>query len=214
MGSLKEHLPRRLDTSRLLLELFDYSDAHYECFFEAMNSKTAHDTMGDFGIRTRSQFDSLRRATRLFPQACHGRNVDTDIIYFVRLKDKPQPLIGLVSLGQRSETAPPDMGWAILEKYFGQGYAPEAARKLLWLCTEVLGVKDIMAWPGESNWGSVRTAQKVGFVDGGTILNKDGSRHSVYVLPGMHINPDLVLSFWGDRREEGESQGAVIGEGL
>jgi RimJ/RimL family protein N-acetyltransferase len=205
MGSLKECLPKRLQTTRLFLELFDHSDAHYECFFEAMNSKTAHATMGDYGIRTRSQFDSLCKATRLFSHVCQGRNIDEDIIYFARLKEKPQSLIGLVSLGQRSESAPPDIGWAVLEKFFGHGYAPEAARELLRLCQELLGIKEIMAWPGESNWGSVRTAQKVGFTDGGTILDKDGVRHSVYVLPGMQIKPKLVLSFWGDRREDGES---------
>lgn len=210
MGSLKECLPQRLQTTRLLLELFDNSDAHYTCFFEAMNSKTAHATMGDYGIRTRPQFDSLREATRLFPQVCQGRNIDTDIIYFVRLKEEPQPLIGLVSLGQRSQAAPPDMGWAVLERYFGHGYAPEAAKELLRLCQEVLGIEEMIAWPGESNLGSIRTAQKVGFVEGGTVLNEDGVRHSVYVLPGMKINSDLVLSFWGDRKEEGGGQDTLV----
>jgi RimJ/RimL family protein N-acetyltransferase len=213
--SLKETLPKRLRTDRLVLEIFDHSDAHYDCFFEAMNSKTAHATMGDYGIRTRSQFNNLAHATRLFPQASGNIDkVDTDIVYVSRLKgeeeDKPhqplpQPLVGVVTLCQRSEAAPPDLGWSVREAYMHKGYAAEAARELLCMCQDVLGIKEIIAWPGENNRASIRTAQKVGFVDGGINLDQEGPRHCIYVLPGMKLDPGLVLSFWG-RGEEGGSE--------
>lgn len=210
MGSLSEVLPKRLYTTRLSLELFDHSDEHYECFFASMNSKLAHATMGDYGIHTRQQFHDLCRATRLYPQVCEGRNVDTEIIYLARLKKDHKPLIGIVTLAQRSQDVAPDMGWAMLEEYTGNGYAPEAGKELLRLCQDDLGIKEIIAWPGESNQASIRTAQKIGFIDGGSILSEDDTKKVVYILPGMQFNNDIVLSFWGDREKEAESENSRI----
>lgn len=202
MASLKASLPPFLYTSRLTLELFDYSESHYSCLLAAMNTPTAHINMGDYGIRTPAQFDALNSATRLSPSICEGRIPDTDVYYLLRMGGKSGPLMGAVSLAQRAASTPPDMGWCILEQFMGQAYAAEAGKELLRLAREELGVKEIIAWPGAKNQRSIRVAQKIGFVEGGTIKTSDGGLDNVYILPGMVFDVDIALSLWGKEGNE------------
>lgn len=202
MASLKASLPPFLYTSRLVLELFDYSETHYNCLLAAMNTPTAHINMGDYGIRTPAQFDALNSATRLSPSACAGRIPDTDVYYLLRLRQKSGPLMGAVSLAQRAASTPPDMGWCILEQFMGQAYAAEAGKELLRLAREELGVKEIITWPGAENQRSIRVAQKIGFVEGGTVEARDGGLNTVYVLPGVVFDSGIVLSLWGEEENK------------
>lgn len=202
MASLKASLPPFLYTKRLTLELFDYSETHYDCLLAAMNSPTAHNSMGDYGVRTPAQFDALNFATRLSPSTCEGRVPDTDIYYLLRMGHKSGPLMGAVSLAQRAASTPPDMGWCILEPFMGQGYAAEAAEELLRLAREELGVKEIVSWPGIRNQRSIRVAQKIGFVEGGSINTSDGTLIVVYILPGMVFDSVINLSLWGEEKND------------
>ena len=202
MASLGASLPTVLHTNRLTLELFDYSETHYNCLLAAMNSPTAHLNMGDFGIRTPTQFDALNSATRLLPFACGGRISDTDVYYLLRLSQQSGPLMGAVSLAQRGRSAPPDMGWCILEQFMGHAYAAEAGKELLRMARQELGVKEIIAWPGAKNQRSIRVAQKIGFVEGGNIRTSDGELSVVYILPGMVFDSNIALSLWGEDKKE------------
>lgn len=202
MASLKASLPPFLYTNRLALELFDNSEAHYTCLLAAMNTPTAHTIMGDYGIRTPAQFDALNSATRLSPSACQGRIPDTDVYYLLRMGDKSGPLMGAVSLAQRAPSTPPDMGWCILEEFMGQSYAAEAGKELLRLARDILGVENIITWPGTENQRSIRVAQKIGFVEGGITKTSDGRRIVVYILPGMVFDDRISLSLWGQEKNE------------
>ena len=198
-ASLKAALPVRLHTDRLTLELFDYSQAHYECLLNAMNSPTAHANMGDYGIRTTEQFDALNASTRLSPARCKSMSPDTDVYYLLRLRKDTQPLIGGVSMTQRAQLMPPDLGWCILEPFMGYGYAAEAGQALRSMAEEKLGQHELIAWPGSSNTRSLRVAQKIGFVEGGIVDLSEGPS-AVYILPGMSFDSlDLsTLSLWGE----------------
>ena len=196
MESLKAALPPFLFTDRLVLELFNYTKAHYDCLLAAMNTPTAHANMGDYGIRTPVQFDALNSSSRLSPTVC-GRDPDIDVYYLIRVGDKTRPMIGAVSLMQRASCTPPDLGWCILEPFMGQGYAAEAAKELLRMAKDELGVREIISWPGAGNARSFRVAQKIGFVEGGSVQTKDAGLSVVYVLPGMRFDPSMDLSLWG-----------------
>ena len=179
------------------MELFDYSEAHYDCLLSAMNSRMAHKNMGDYGIRTPTAFDNLNRSTRLSSSLIGGRASDTDIYYLLRLGEKSAPLMGGVSMVQRAKSIPPDVGWCILEDFMGRGYAPEAGRELLRMAKDCLGVDMAITWPGVRNQRSLRVAEKIGFVFGGEVADKDGGLNAVYVLPGMVFDKNMQLSFWG-----------------
>ena len=196
MESLKAALPLFLYTDRLVLELFDYTEAHYDCLLAAMNSPTAHANMGDYGIRTPAQFDALNSASRLSPTVC-GRNPDTDVYYLIRIGDKAGSMIGAVSLMQRASCTPPDLGWCILETFMSHGYAAEAGKELLRMAREKIGVREVISWPGADNSRSIRVAQKIGFEEGGSVQTKDAGPSVVYILPGMKFDPSMDLSLWG-----------------
>ncbi|KAL8832000.1 MAG: hypothetical protein Q9170_005062 [Blastenia crenularia] len=189
MASLKASLPTFLHTERLVMELFDYSDAHYNCLLSAMNSPVAHRNMGDYGIRTPAAFDDLNRGTRLSSSTIGGRVSDTDIYYLLRPGEKSAPLIGGVSMVQRAKSVPPDVGWCILEDFMGHGYAAEAGKELLRMAKECLGVREVITWPGAKNQRSLRVAEKIGFVFGGEVADKDGGLNAVYVLPVYPTSP-------------------------
>lgn len=162
MTSLKESLPRYLHTSRLTLELFDSSTAHYDRLLAVLNTATAHSEMKDYGIRTTAQLDSLAHVTRLSPSACGEKLVDMDIYYLLRVDG---PLMGGITLAQRQPDITPDLGWCIMEEYMGQGYAAEAGKEVLRYFTEDFGISEIMAWPTMTNKRSHRVAEKIGFVE-------------------------------------------------
>ncbi len=136
---------------------------------------------------------------------------DTDVYYLLRMRDDdagheklPQELVlmGGVSLAQRAETAPPDMGWCLLEPFMGCGYAAEAGKEVLRMAREVLGIKDIIAWPGVGNERSLKTARKIGFVEGGNVRTETGNGNEevsvVFVMPGMAFDGGMKLALWGE----------------
>lgn len=160
--------------------------------------------MGDLGIRNPEEFDKLNFASRLAPSLFktkfpNGVEIDTDAYYILYgPKDSPEPeLMGGVSLVQRRHDVPPDMGWAVLEKFHGKGYAPEAAAALLKLARGELGITEVMVWPGGGNRQSIRVAEKVGFEEGGKVHDEHGVEHVVYILPGMKKIENVKMSIFG-----------------
>lgn len=199
MTSLNAKLPTILSTKRLVLERFDCSKEHYNALLSAMNSETAHRNMGDMGVYTIEDFDKLNHATRVQPSIFPDPvDVDRDIYYILRLKDDGSR-IGGISLAQRSPRIAPDMGWAILENYQRQGFAPEACSEFLRFLQHGLGIKEIIAWPGVKNYPSVQVAKKIGLVEGPTLKDSTIGTHSVvYMLPGMHVDPHTSISVFGE----------------
>ena len=61
-----------------------------------------------------------------------------------------------------------------------------------------------MTWPGATNRESRRVAEKLGFIEGGTVRLKEeqGKVDVVYILPGMKfpLDKDLTISMYGDER--------------
>jgi hypothetical protein len=161
-----------------------------------MNNPTAHAKMGDFGLRTPEQLVALNISTRVtgFP--------DIDLIYMISLKSDPDnELMGAVTLGQRTKDLAPDIGWALLEKYMGKGYATEAAKELLRALREDMGVRDVCTWPSQGNKESNRVAEKLGFVDGGSVISRDegGRKAQILILPGMaRVKEGLEIGMWGE----------------
>ena len=199
LPSLKASLPKRLETSRLTLSLFSNSEAEYQCVLDVLNGAISLQVQGDLNVRTPAQVDVLNHATRLDPSVT-GKFPDIDLYYFARLKDQPDDRpIGAVSLAQRKKGIPPDIGWGFRDEYAGHGYATEAAKEMLRLVTEQMGVKEVMALPGSDNRRSIRVAEKIGLVPRGSAKRKEGgTTDTIYVLPGMRSLDGLELSLFGD----------------
>lgn len=215
MASLKDVCPKYLYTDRLTLELLSGTAEQYECALDALNSTTAHDRMGDFGVHTQDAFDAFGRTCRLQSPIFKDGMADADLYYLVHLGDKDMlgQLMGGVSLCQRTATSgstsailPPDIGWGLKEEFMGKGYATEAAAELLRFARESLGWEKIVTFPNDKNVQSNRVAEKLGFVEGGNCPNLDnpGTELSIWILPGMpRIDATLKcgLSFKTRRNE-------------
>ena len=119
--------------------------------------------------------------------------------YLLRLKTTAAaPLMGAVSLAQRGAAVHPDLGWCVLEESMGKRYAAEAGMRLLSFARDDLRIQKVVTWPGTGNQRSIRVAQKIEFVEGGTVRDKEGGLNLVYVLPGMQFDENTTLSLWGD----------------
>lgn len=192
MASLHDLVPKYLRTTRLTLELFNHSPEHYQCLLEGMNSRTAHERMGDFGVRAPAQFDEMNAICRLRGQKFKDGIADDDLYYAIRLGPDAMSggLIGGVSFCQRVAGAtilPPDIGWVICEEHMGLGYATEAATELLRWGMQDFGLDEVVVFPSDTNQQSNRVAEKLGFVDGGKIADLDnpGKFMNILMLPGM-----------------------------
>lgn len=196
MALLKDVCPKYLYTDRLTLELLSGTAEQYKCALDALNSNTAYERMGDFGVHTQDDFDAFGRTCRLQSSIFKNGMADADLYYLVRLgrKDRLGQLMGGVSLCQRTARSgltriilPPDIGWGLKEEFMGKGYATEAAAELLRFAREGLGWKDIVVFPNDKNIQSNRVAEKLGFVEGGHCPNLDNPETmlSIWILPGM-----------------------------
>jgi RimJ/RimL family protein N-acetyltransferase len=82
-------------------------------------------------------------------------------LYLVELKEAGRP-IGICGLIKRDFLDDVDVGFAFLPRYWGQGYAYEAASAVLTYSREVVGLKRIVAITASDNHRSARLLEKLG----------------------------------------------------
>lgn len=209
-----------LHTSRLTLTMFDPASSQDALDLLAVFNDPVHIVnAGDMGIHTPAQLHALNLAltipntkfTRCAPppnMAAFGITDACIPCFMIRLGAyNPQgDFVGTVSLVQRGADAIPDMGWALLSQFSGQGYATEAAREALRYWTQECGVVDMIVTTDVGNRGSWRIAEKLGFlkVEEG-VKDKTGTVHNLYYLPGGR-KPDssFVFSFTGSEEVDKE----------
>ena len=71
--------------------------------------------------------------------------------------------VGIVPVDMPIRGNPPvEIGWLLGKDYWGQGYAPEAARAWMDHAFGALGLSEIVAWTSVANLPSQRVMQKLG----------------------------------------------------
>ncbi len=55
-----------------------------------------------------------------------------------------------------------EVGWRLAKEYWGRGYAPEAARRVLKFGFELIKLDEILSWTATSNTNSMRVMEKIG----------------------------------------------------
>lgn len=93
-------------------------------------------------------------------------------LYVAELKEGSFP-IGICGLVKRDFLDDVDVGFAFLPKYWGQGYAYEAASAVLAYGQEVLGLKRIVAITTSDNHSSARLLEKLGLRFEGMVKYSD-----------------------------------------
>lgn len=124
------------------------------------------------------------------------------IAYIITLKSalhlsgSDQELMGVVTLAQRSNQLPPDIGWSFLPAYMGKGYATEAAGALLSFVQEEWEL-EVCALPDLGNRASERVAEKLGFVEGGVVRGWDSLEGEPEMIPVMVLRGMTRVDCYG-----------------
>jgi RimJ/RimL family protein N-acetyltransferase len=143
-----------LETDRLILRHQIIEDAVF--IIELLNDPSWIQYIGDRGVRT---LEDARKYIIKGPQDMYARLGFG--FYLTELKDGGIP-IGICGLVKRDFLEDVDVGFAFLPKFWGKGYAFEAASAVMTYAKSVLGLKRIVAITSEDNHASAKLLEKLG----------------------------------------------------
>ena len=137
------------------------------------------ENIGDRGIRTEADALAFIRDTLTPHHAEHGFG------FWVVERKEDGVAVGMCGLISRPELDGPDLGYAFLPQFWGQGYAREAARATAAWARDELGLDRLFAIVTPGNAPSVRVLEAVGM-------------HYVetQTLPGDGDAPDDVVDLY------------------
>ena len=140
------------------LELVPFSHADAEFILSLLNSPGWVRYIGDRNIHTTEAAIAYLDSGPLKSYREHGYG-----LMRVDLKASGRP-IGMCGLLRRPELDGPDIGFAFLPEYHRQGYAMEAARRVIAFAREQLRIPELLAIVQADNAASIGLLQTLGFV--------------------------------------------------
>jgi ribosomal-protein-alanine N-acetyltransferase len=143
-----------LETERLQLRELNTDDAEF--IFELVNEPAWLQNIGDKGVRNLA--DAQQYITN-GPQASYARFGFG--LYLVVLLNS-DVAIGICGLVKRATLADIDIGFALLSRFWGNGYAVEAAAAVLAHARDVIGLPRVVAITAPDNLGSKQVLEKIG----------------------------------------------------
>ena len=145
-----------LETERLTLRQLIPGDAPF--IFQLVNEPSFIENIGDRNVR--SEEDAVRYIKE-GPMASYERYGYG--LYKVELRQTSTP-IGICGPLKRETLEYPDIGFAFLPPFWGQGYALESSAAVMNYSREVLGLKNIAAITTPTNEPSIKLLAKLGFM--------------------------------------------------
>ncbi|MDP1562721.1 MAG: GNAT family N-acetyltransferase [Pirellulaceae bacterium] len=142
-------------TPRLVIRQFQKSDADY--VLRQLNEPSWLVNIGDRGIR------SLADAEHFIESRLQAHFQEHGFGFYVLIDKSSNQSIGMCGLIQRDFLPTPDLGYALLESHWNQGYAYEAATAILQYAEMALGLPDLYAMTIPTNEASIRLLGKLGF---------------------------------------------------
>ena len=189
-------------TKRLVLRLADpMSQADCEEIIRIYNDP--HNERAVSGIKTVADVQEKHRRHGPRPEFCPLTPAIRGMFLLAYLQagdvegssetGNEEVFIGQVHMSFRPEMPYPDLGYALLAPYEGQGYATEAAQAAIRFWQDTVGVKEIMIGTVPDNFKSQKLAERLGFVQAGTFDVVFGHPPNerretgglAFVLPGM-----------------------------
>jgi len=143
-----------LQTPRLFLREFTVDDTEF--IVRLLNTPGWLEFIGDSNVRTEEQAREylLTKPIKDYQEDGFGPSL-------VGTRDNNIP-IGMCGLIKRSNLDHPDIGFAFLSEFTGQGYAHEIARAVLTYAREVLHISQVLAITLPNNQTSINLLQKIG----------------------------------------------------
>lgn len=143
-----------LQTSRLALRHLTEDDAPF--ILELLNEPGFIANIGDRGVR---DLEGARRYVTQGPGASYQKYGYG--LWLTALKASGEP-VGICGLVKREGLEDADIGYAFLARFWGRGYAREAAAAVLEHAREVIGLQKVVAITTPANAGSIAVLEKIG----------------------------------------------------
>ena len=144
-----------LRTARLQMRELAPRDAPF--ILGLLNEPSFIQNIGDRGVRTLEDAHAYLVNGPIASYTRHGFG-----LYLVELAGTERP-IGICGILQREALPDPDLGFAFLPAYWGQGFAFEAAAEVRRYARTELGVGRLLAITNPQNDPSIRLLEKLGF---------------------------------------------------
>lgn len=161
-----------IQTPRLLLRPFTLDDAPF--ILELLNEPAFIQNIADRGVRT---VEDARNYLLNGPLASYERHGFG--LYGVELQ-ATGVLVGMCGLIKRDILPDVDIGFAFLQRYWGRGYATEAAEAMMRCGRERHQLKQIVAIVSPGNTASINVLQKLGLCFERMIPWADGSELKLF----------------------------------
>ena len=149
-----------LETKRLTLHELAPEDAPF--ILELLMSRGFRENIGDRGVT------DLDGARGYIERASAGYAVNGFGLWRCDVKATGEPA-GICGLVKRDGLEHPDVGYAFLERFWGQGYASESAAASLAYGRDSVGLATIVAITTPANLGSIAVLKKIGMRDAGLV---------------------------------------------
>lgn len=143
-----------LTTSRLILSELNEDDAEF--IFELVNEPAFLEHIGDKQVRT---LEDARQYIHNGPAASYRDNGFG--LYKVTEKISAEP-VGVCGLVKRDSLELPDIGYAILQRYWRKGFAFEAAAAVLEYEARQQGISEVFGVTSPANGPSQKLLEKLG----------------------------------------------------
>ena len=164
-----------LETERLVLA--ELAESDWPLILALLNEPLWLKFIGDRGVHTPEAARAYLRNGPIASYAAHGFG-----LWAVRLKLDGTP-VGICGLIKRATFDDVDIGFALLERFSGKGYATEAARASLHHGWEKLGLKRIVAITDSENSASIHVLEKIGLrFEKNIALPPDGEIGNLYAI--------------------------------
>ncbi len=170
-----------LMTERLALRRFTHADAEF--LLRLLNEPAFLKYIGDKGIKTLADAHDYIEQGPLTSYAEHGYGpyrVD-------RVADGAT--VGMCGLFKRENLSLPDLGFAFLERFFGNGYATESSLAVILYGREVLRLAELAAVVDPGNRRSIALLEKLGFREEGIYRMPGEDQNLLYYLYRFEPQP-------------------------
>jgi len=154
-----------LQSKRLAFEQLTLADA--DLMLRMLNEENFIRNIGDRGVRSLAQAEQYLQDGPMRSYQQHGFGM-----YRMVRKADGVP-IGLAGLVFRDYLGVPDVGYALLPEFCGEGYASEAALAVFQYGKHVLKLPEIVGIVAPDNRASKKILEKVGLVTLKQILSAD-----------------------------------------
>jgi len=144
-----------VETARLQLRKVALSDGPF--FLRLLNEPSWLENIGDRHVRSIAQAEDHIKSSIWTQYRASGYGM-----YAISLKATLSP-IGICGLVERSFLPAPDLGFALLPAYVGQGFAFEAAHALLEHASSSFGIGQLYAIVKRDNGRSIKLLGRLGF---------------------------------------------------